>query len=211
MNLPTQTAGGNQLHSGTKEKTISSTRSFYHGTTKLNIRYEPCFLPQPEPLFQFLTSETSWDTSLFSRKTACFGVPYNYSGMTYSFVPFPLCFLPMLGRLEELFGYRSNNCLLNYYETGTAKMGFLADSNRDLVPGTGVAIVSLGESRTLVFRAKHNKSEEHFLRLGQGSLLYMFPDVQDLWLHALPPEPEAGPRISLTFRRLPGAGLEGVG
>lgn len=173
--------------------------------------YEPCFLPQPEVLFQFLTAETTWDTSLFSRKTACFGVPYNYSGMTYPDVPVPSCFLPIIDRLEELFGYRSNNCLVNYYETGAAKMGFHADSNRDLKPGTGVAIVSLGASRTLVFRAKRNKTEQHSLRLVGGSLLYLFPDVQDLWLHALPPEPESGPRISLTFRQLAAGGQEGAG
>jgi alkylated DNA repair dioxygenase AlkB len=81
-------------------------------------------------------------------------------------------------------------------------MGFHADSIVELVPGTGVAVVSLGAARTLRFRRIDDKSVLWDCPLPNGSLLYMPPEVQLAWKHGVPETPGAGPRISLTFRRL---------
>jgi alkylated DNA repair dioxygenase AlkB len=168
----------------------------------LKIIYEPGFVTDGDYLFQRLLSDVKWDERLRSRGTASFGRPYNYSGMMYAAAPMHELLIPIVDRLESLVGLSANNCLANYYPTGESTMGFHSDANADLALGSGVAIVSLGSARTIVFRAKRTKTEERRFDLENGSLLFMAPEVQDNWKHAIPATVSAGPRISLTFRRL---------
>lgn len=82
-------------------------------------------------------------------------------------------------------------------------MGFHFDSLEHLAPDTGVAIVSLGDTRSLTFRNRTDKTVEVSYPLVSGSLLYMPPQVQNEWLHGvMKSEPEIGPRMSLTFRHI---------
>ena len=81
-------------------------------------------------------------------------------------------------------------------------MGFHSDSSEALAPETGVAIISLGDVRSIVFRSKADRSVEFSYPLPSGSLLYMTKEIQDHWLHAIPKAPGAGERISLTFRAI---------
>src|SRR5690348_13266228 len=122
-------------------------------TKLLEITCHPGFVSDPDALFQSLASQVVWDERLRSRKTASFGKPYNYSGMVYQAVAMHDLLIPLVDRLESLFGLSANNCLLNYYATGQSTMGFHSDANIDLSPGSSVAIVSLGSARTIVFRA----------------------------------------------------------
>ncbi len=171
---------------------------------QLKIIYEPNFVAGSEQLFDTLVKGVAWDDRMRARKTANFGEPYNYSGMTYDAVPMHEMLVPIVDRLETRFGFRPNNCLLNYYVTGESAMGFHSDSNVDFAPGAGVSIISLGGVRSIVFRARRDKAEERRIILASGSLLYTPPEVQDEWKHAVPPDPLARPRISLTFRELRG-------
>jgi alkylated DNA repair dioxygenase AlkB len=137
-----------------------------------------------------------------ARKTASFGASYNYSQISYA--PCPM--LPALDaiclRLADAIGFSPNNCLLNFYPDGDASMGFHSDSTEGLTPGTGVAIVSVGSARSIVFRNKSDRTMELAYTLQNGSLLYMPDDVQHDWLHAIPKAKGAGERISLTFRSI---------
>ena len=81
-------------------------------------------------------------------------------------------------------------------------MGFHSDSSEELVKDTGVAIVSLGSVRDIVYRNKGNKSIEFSYALEPGSVLFMSDSVQKDWLHAIPKREGVGERISITFRRL---------
>lgn len=162
----------------------------------------PGFVPDHQALFDLLLAEVSWDERLRARKTASFGFAYNYSGLTYPHVEMP-AFLDAVCTLvekEPTLGFRPNNCLLNYYPDGKSTMGFHSDSSEELAEGTGIAIVSLGSEREIVFR--HKEDREHKVRypLPPGSLLYMSKELQSSWLHAIPKSAQAGPRISLTFR-----------
>ena len=136
-----------------------------------------------------------------ARRTASFGVPYCYSGITYPIAPVPEPVAALMDRLAERLGWRPNNCLANFYSDGTSTMGFHSDSTEELEPGTGVAIVSLGAEREITFRAA-DKSFTVEYPLVSGSLLYMTAEVQAGWKHAILPQPGAGGRISLTFRQL---------
>lgn len=165
-----------------------------------DILFEPGFIHAPSALFAHLTSTVAWDERLRARKTASFGVAYNYSGMTYPETPMPEALAAVSMALKRRLGFAPNNCLLNFYADGESSMGFHSDTSEELAPGTGVAIVSLGAARPIVFRLKADKSVEHALMLESGSLLHMPDAIQAEWLHAIPKAPETGPRISATFR-----------
>ncbi|MBA4192389.1 MAG: alpha-ketoglutarate-dependent dioxygenase AlkB [Planctomycetaceae bacterium] len=160
------------------------------------------FLPDTRALFTLLTGTTAWDERMRARKTASFGVPYNYSGITYPVAPVPEPVAALMDRLADRLGYRLNNCLANYYTDGESAMGFHSDSTDGLAPATGIAIVSLGAERSITFQAKANKLHIAEFSLRSGSLLYMTAEVQNDWKHAILPQRGATGRISLTFRNV---------
>jgi alkylated DNA repair dioxygenase AlkB len=161
---------------------------------------EDGFVPNGDDLYSALTGSIAWDERLRARKAASFGSPYDYSGIHWPAAPFPDLLVPVHERVASRLGYRPNNCLAHYYPTGDSTMGFHADSTEELVPGTGIAVVSLGAGRTITFRHQHDRQRlEHYL-LKSGSLLYRSPEMQQEWKHALLPAANVGGRISLTFR-----------
>jgi len=160
------------------------------------------FITDHSALFDALMRDVQWDERIQARKTACFGVAYNYSNMSYPTVPMHPQLSTHVELLETRLGYRPNNCLLNYYSDGNSRMGFHSDSEQQIVPGTGVAIISLGSERRITFRRKADRKCEHAFDLPPGSLLYMPPGIQQDWEHGIPKSEDSGPRISLTFRQL---------
>lgn len=160
------------------------------------------FVENQETLFSQLVSQTAWDERMRARKTASFGVAYNYSQMNYPEAPMPSSLEDLCARIEDELNYRPNNCLLNYYPDGEASMGFHSDTSEELQPGSGVAIVSLGAARSMLFRSKADKAKIVERVLHGGSLLFMSNDMQNEWLHAIPKAPDSGPRISATFRHI---------
>jgi alkylated DNA repair dioxygenase AlkB len=65
-------------------------------------------------------------------------------------------------------------------------MGYHSDQTDILENGTGIAIVSLGETRSLTFRNIADPAEFHAYELPSGSLIYMTQEVQANWQHAIP-------------------------
>jgi alkylated DNA repair dioxygenase AlkB len=117
----------------------------------------------PPDLMYRIFAETTWDTSMKSRLTASYGVPYDYSQMEYGQVPIPDYLNPTISAIYDEWGWRPNNCLINLYPSGESRMGFHSDDTKNLFPGTGIVIFSLGGTRTLVFREKVNASNyRHF-------------------------------------------------
>lgn len=166
------------------------------------ITYIEDFLPNPADLFETLRTEVAWDERMKARKTASYGKAYNYSQISYPFQEF----LPELAEINQLIlkalDFEPNNCLINYYLDGKSKMGFHSDQTDILEGATGVAIVSIGETRTLRFRNIQDKEELIDYPLPSGSLIYMSQEVQDEWHHAIPKSDTDLGRMSLTFRRL---------
>ena len=161
------------------------------------------FLPDAGSLFASLANSMIWDTRIRARKVASCGVPYNYSGIVWPESPMPPELLPVLERVAAKVGFVPNNCLLNFYPDGRSTMGFHRDSVEELVPSTGIAVVSLGAEREIAFRSEADKSRVIRRLLTSGSLLYMTPDLQTDWKHAIEAtDASVGGRISLTFRRL---------
>ena len=131
-------------------------------TAITGIIYIEDFLTKPTTLFAQLQAKTNWDERMAARKTASFGVAYNYSQISYPYQAFPNYLQPVLNSIEEVLGFTPNNCLINYYLDGKSKMGFHSDQTDILAPDTGVVIVSLGETRTLRFRNIADKNYDRF-------------------------------------------------
>lgn len=151
-----------------------------------------------------LKSEVKWDTNIKSRKTASFGVPYNYSNINYEFYNFPSYISEIIDKIEIILNYRPNNCLINYYNESFSRMGYHSDQIEILEPNTGILILSLGSSRTMRFKNK-NENNLFDVIINSDSLLYMTQETQNKWLHSI--LPEQGPkseneRISITFRKI---------
>lgn len=167
---------------------------------KPHITISEDFITDQHALFRTLVRDIEWDQRMQARKTASFGVPYDDSGVTYAMNPFPPWLDALTARVARHVGWQPNNCLLNYYPQRRSSMGMHADNVERLEPDTGIAIVSLGAPRMMVFE-RNDDSYMWGRDLEPGSLLVMDLDTQRTWRHAIPPRP-LGPRISLTFRRM---------
>ncbi|MBA3464200.1 MAG: alpha-ketoglutarate-dependent dioxygenase AlkB [Deltaproteobacteria bacterium] len=169
--------------------------------TALEIRYTANALPDAADALSFMTREVRWIETMRARKTASFGLPYNYSGQAYAACEMPPVIASIRARAAALAAHPFNNCLCNLYETGRNTMGFHQDSYEGLVPSSLIAIASLGATRTLVFRSI-DRARVVAVPLEHGSILLMNETTQREWQHAVKREPDAGLRVSLTFRQI---------
>lgn len=169
-----------------------------------NIVFQPNFLDSNNAsnIFLHLLEAVVWNKKMASRYTASFGTAYEYSGMSYEEQQMPESIKQIAIDIAELIGYVPNNCLLNYYFDGNSKMGFHSDDISQLVKGTGVAIISLGEQRDMLFKHKNFADIIKAYPLKNGSLIYMDDKVQEEWLHSIPRSNTTLARISITFRKL---------
>ena len=166
------------------------------------ITYIENFIERPEFLFENLKVNVNWDERMAVRKTASFGNAYNYSQISYPFQEFLPELQEIIKKIETALKFEPNNCLINYYLDGKSKMGFHSDQTDILEENTGVAIVSVGETRMLRFRNIQNKEIINDFPLPSGSLIYMTNEVQKEWQHAIPASDTENGRMSLTFRRM---------
>lgn len=166
------------------------------------ITYIEHFIENPTELYDLLTMNVKWDERMTARKTASFGKAYNYSQIDYPYQEFPPELETIIRLLKPVIGFEANNCLINYYVDGKSKMGYHSDQIDILVANTGIAIVSIGEQRSLKFR--NIEEPEQFLtyELTPGSLIYMTQEIQKIWQHSIPKSDTKNGRISLTFRQM---------
>ncbi len=139
------------------------------------------------------------------RKVAFYadkGIQYTYSQKTKQ----GLDWIPILNELkldvEKHTFQKYNACLLNYYHDGMEGMGWHADNEKEILPNSSIASLSLGADRKFSFKHKISKETVSIL-LENGSLLEMKGTLQSHWLHALPKTTKVlTPRINLTFRQM---------
>ena len=75
----------------------------------------------------------------------------------------------------------------------------MGNATECLEPSTGIAIVSSGHDRDIVFTNKEDRELEQVYTLTNGSLLYMDIESQNHWLHGVPKQDNKKGRLSLTF------------
>jgi len=169
---------------------------------KSKILFDQHFFDNAEDIFSFLVENVEWDASMRARMTARFGQPNIGSEQVDMYKPFFPVMNELADRLAPLLGYRPNNCFLNYYENGNSKMGWHGDSTHFLEPETGIAILSVGDTRVFQVRRKAVPTEMLNYILIPGSLIYSPISIQEDWQHAIPKVVSDKGRISMTFRKM---------
>ena len=139
------------------------------------------------------------------RKVAFYSDPlisYTYSGKTKIGLPWIASLIQLKEKIELITNVKYNACLLNLYHDGEEGMGWHSDNEKEIVPESSIASLSIGASRKFSF--KHKLTNETLsIVLENGSLLEMKGAIQKHWLHALPKSKKiTSPRINLTFRQM---------
>lgn len=98
-----------------------------------------------------------------------------------------------------------DSCLLNNYRDGADSIMMHSDKEA-LGPKNAVAALSLGATRTFIFKSKTKAANGRYptikIPINNGDLMIMAGECQNLWTHGINKEPGAGQRISLTFRTI---------
>lgn len=170
----------------------------------------------PGELMDRLVAETPWrseevvvwgKTHLQPRLIAWYGDlgrSYSYSGTRFAPLPWTEVLLALKRDVEAVSGSSFNSVLVNYYRNNRDSIGFHSDDERELGDRPVIASLSLGETRTLIFKPKHDKALKPVrVKLASGSLLVMRGDTQANWKHGIDKEAAVcGPRVNLTFRTI---------
>jgi alkylated DNA repair dioxygenase AlkB len=163
-------------------------------------------------LLQRLIDDSAWRQEkitvygkpyLQPRLSAWYGdLGYSYSGIRLEPLPWTTTLLEIRRRVENLVEHEFNSVLLNYYRDQNDRMGMHSDDEAELGARPVIASLSLGETRTLLFRHRSRKDLKTLkLALPGASLLLMRGGTQKYWRHGINAERHAcGPRINLTFR-----------
>lgn len=131
------------------------------------------------------------------------GASYRYSGLEHQPQMMPEFVRELLLEVVEKTEIDFNSILVNLYQDGTQSMGWHADDEPELGPIVSIASLSVGAERELRFRHRHNKDLRLTISLEHGSLLMMYPPLQEYWLHELPKRRSiTEPRINFSFRVL---------
>jgi len=129
------------------------------------------------------------------------GLTYTFSGLTVNCQSWTPLLLEIKAQVESLTGVEYNFVLINRYKDGSCCIGQHKDNEVDLDDSCPIASLSLGETRTMVF--KRPKFNDHRIELKDNSLLLMRPPTNQYWTHGIPPEKKrSGVRLNLTFRRI---------
>ena len=98
--------------------------------------------------------------------------------------------------LCKLTGQAYHVCVIQLYNNG--KVCIDPHRDKEMTPGTIIASVSLGETRTMRFERRGAVAID--ISLPAGSLCLLQPPTNDHWLHSIPRDDTVTPRISLVFR-----------
>jgi len=129
-------------------------------------------------------------------------IQYTYSNKTKKGLAWTPILLEIKQMVTSYTGANYNACLLNLYHDGNEGMGWHSDDEREIVPNSSIASLSIGAERK--FSLKHKASKESLsIVLENGSLLEMSGSIQQNWLHSLPKSKKImDARINLTFRQM---------
>lgn len=137
------------------------------------------------------------------RLTCWFGTEsYTYSGIEMSPYPLNKELKEIKTKLEKITRCEFNSVLLNLYRDGNDSVDWHSDDEKELVPNSQIASISLGVNRDFQYKSiKNNNVKLHNLLLPSGSLLIMNPPFQQNFIHRVPKRKKvSSERINLTFR-----------
>jgi nicotinamidase-related amidase/alkylated DNA repair dioxygenase AlkB len=106
--------------------------------------------------------------------------------------------------VEQSIGHPLNHCLIQLYRNGRDFIGEHADKTLDVMRPSAIVNVSIGATRSMIFRSKQQKGlVPQKLPLPHGSLFMLNLDSNQKFYHGIKQLGSGGtdaPRISLTLR-----------
>lgn len=139
------------------------------------------------------------------RKVAFYAdnnIDYTYSNVKKKGLSWTPELLQIKSLIQSHTGASYNACLLNLYHNGDEGMGWHSDDEKEIIPNSSIASLSIGAERKFAFKHKLTKETTNLL-LENGSLLEMKGPIQQYWWHSLPKTKKVqAPRINLTFRQM---------
>lgn len=100
-------------------------------------------------------------------------------------------------KVEEITGDSYTCCAVQRYPNG--KFGINPHQDKEMVKGTTIAGLSLGQTRQLKITDRYKKEKVN-LTLKSGSLYILHPPTNSHYFHSIPKDSTTGVRYSLTFR-----------
>ena len=150
-----------------------------------------------------LDHDTVYTHNFQNRQTAYYGESqYCYGGITHKSKSFEEN--PYLNKISSylevlLPNYKFNSALITKYIDGEAHIPPHGDTETEIVEGSDIVTVSLGDTRTMIFT---NKAGEYVWseKLQHGEIMLMSKESQYTFLHQIPKEQCRRTRISITYR-----------
>ena len=187
------------------------------GLKKSTVLYKPDFLSPSnatELKDKILKSINLEKKPLEGRLTALYGNSERYDYAKNQGKPLP--FTPELEQVikdvESLTGYIYNVSLINYYKNGKEQFRFHADTEElgNKVPIVSITLMEEGVARPFDFIEQKNldekeeRSKSEFLRmdLEHGSILLMYSETHEHYLHRLPNSKTKKDRLNITLRHV---------
>ena len=188
-------------------------RSFRFLDDKLCFDYYPEFIEKvnADSICKYLNETIVWPKNYNNKRCAMIygdsGLKYtvNFSGKILERKTIDWDTLPILKEIRDFVAdltlsktdYKYNYCVVQRYPSG--QFGIKPHRDKEMIPGTKIAGISLGETRELnMLRGTKN----HRFYLPSGSLYVFNPPTNDYWSHTIVLNKSNNYRISLTFRNL---------
>ncbi|MDB9524377.1 alpha-ketoglutarate-dependent dioxygenase AlkB [Oscillatoria sp. CS-180] len=126
---------------------------------------------------------------------------YCYSGYTNLAKPVPEIILPIWQWMKEAVDERLNGILMTWYAGNLGHyIGKHRDSTQNLIPGSPIVTLSLGESRVFRLRPWREQGYQDFLA-HSGTIFVMPFATNAAWTHEVPVSKKyVDKRIAVTFR-----------
>jgi alkylated DNA repair dioxygenase AlkB len=191
---------------------------------ELSILYRANAVDNAEAVFQHLWRDLHWEQRDDAPRREAFynesGLPYTYGSGRGEREYFPVSPMDAWDKevlaikldAEREFGFKFEACFCNGYEGPRQHLGWHADDSPSIDANRPILVYSFGSEREIWvkprpdFKDANGNSLEPVVQkflLGNGSLFYMPPGMQQTHLHRIPKHSaDCGPRVSLTFRGL---------
>ena len=165
------------------------------------------------PFAQFelskLVADTDFGIKLHNRSLCYYGeVGYSYDQVQHSPQPLPNSdnyIHTIISYVNTVLpNFTFNSVLITMYDNGSDSLGFHSDNEPEIEPDSDIVTISLGESRTAMFKG-HKMCKNHpeqSLILEHGDVFIMSRASQDCFQHSIIPDSSKNPRVSITLRHL---------
>lgn len=171
------------------------------------IRYWPRFVDAALAArwFSALHAHAAWTRLQRPMYDRVVEVPRLLASYRCDAFPHDLPLADILARLQVLAPAPYSGVGLNLYRDGADSVAMHSDKLHLLAAPHPIALVSLGEPRRMLIRARTGRRDTLAIDLAPGSLLCMSHASQSTHEHGIPKTRRAqGPRLSAVFRVSPG-------